>query len=111
MKKLYYLIFIFLFLIFVPSLHAYTNNMSASVVLGHPDFTSSTANNGDLSSATLNGPRGIAVCNGKLVVAELSNNRVLIWNSIPSTSNVVADVVIGQPNFSSNTSNNGGISA
>jgi hypothetical protein len=29
-------------------------------------------------------------------VADLGNNRVLIWNSIPTTNQKAADVVVGQ---------------
>jgi hypothetical protein len=45
-----------------------------------------------------------------LVVADSVNNRVLIWNSLP-TGNVPPDVVVGQPDFVSNAANNGTNSA
>ena len=34
-----------------------------------------------------------------LVVADTDHNRVLIWNHIPSSNNVPADVVVGQKDF------------
>jgi hypothetical protein len=43
----------------------------------------------------------------KMVVADELNHRVLIWNSIPTSDYQAADVVIGQPNFISATSDNG----
>ena len=33
---------------------------------------------------TLRGPRGLWIVNGKLFVADTQNDRVLIWNSIPT---------------------------
>lgn len=88
-----------------------TNNKAADLVLGQPDFTSSTANNGGISASTLNGPRGIAYVNGKLFVADNGNNRILVWNSFPTSNQQAADFVLGQPNFTSSTANNGGRSA
>jgi hypothetical protein len=34
-----------------------------------------------------------------LLVADHDNNRVLIWNTIPTTNGKAADVVIGQPDM------------
>ncbi len=87
---------------------AYTTNMSASIVLGQSNFTS---NNSGLSSSAFNQPRGVAYDGRRLYVADFSNNRILIWNAIPTSNNVPADLVLGQPDFTSNTANNGGISA
>ena len=36
-----------------------------------------------------------------LAVADTSNNRVLIWNTIPTQADQPADVVVGQKDFSS----------
>jgi len=44
-------------------------------------------------------PSGIFVYNGKLIVSLRSQDRVLIWNTIPTLNNTPADVVLGQPNF------------
>ena len=33
------------------------------------------------------------------MVADTDNNRVLIWNSIPTTNGANADLVLGQDNF------------
>ena len=38
---------------------------------------------------------------GKLIVADAAANRVLIFNTIPTANGALADVVIGQPNFTS----------
>ncbi len=110
-KAVFSVIFFSLIFSFFPSqsAYAYTTNMSASVVVGQVNFTSTSANQGGTPGAsTVNGPRGIAACNGKLFIADRANNRVLVFNTFPTTSNPSADVVIGQQNFTSNSSNQGG---
>jgi len=47
----------------------------------------------------MRGPEGVWIQNGKLFVADTQNNRVLIYNQIPTTNGVAADVVLGAPNF------------
>lgn len=84
---------------------------SADLVLGQTLFTTGTANLGGLSASSLNSPRAVFVSGTKLLVSDFSNNRVLIWNAIPTTNNEVSNVVIGQPDLVSNTANNGGASA
>jgi hypothetical protein len=77
------------------------NGQPADVVLGQTDFTSM---GGGTSSTSMLYPCGVMVSpDGKLLVAEFYNNRVLVWNSIPTTNGAPADVVIGQPDFTSNT--------
>jgi uncharacterized protein (TIGR03437 family) len=77
-----------------------TNNAPADVVVGQPNFTSSTVpTNGIPSATSLNGPQGVWIQNGKLFIADTQNNRVLIYNKIPTTNGVAADVVVGAPNF------------
>lgn len=87
---------------------ALTNNLSASVVVGQYNFTSTSSGTNQLQ---LNDPVGVCTWQNKLVVADRGNSRVLIWNSTPTTSGQLADVVVGQPNFNSSTANNGGLSA
>jgi uncharacterized protein (TIGR03437 family) len=71
----------------------------ASLVLGQPTFTTTNPN---LSATGLRNPTGVASDGNILVVADTDNNRVLIWNSLPHANGQPADVVIGQPNFTSN---------
>jgi hypothetical protein len=76
-------------------------NTPADVVVGQPDFTS---NDSATTQSGLDHPEiGLFVANGMLFVADRNNNRIMIWNSIPSTNGANADVVIGQPNFTSNS--------
>lgn len=73
-------------------------NSSAELVLGHPDVTTRAANNGTApTAATLNGPKAISSDGQQLAVADTANNRVLLWNQLPSTANQPADVILGQP--------------
>lgn len=48
---------------------------------------------------SLAGPIGFAVHDDRLIVADSGNNRVLIWNTLPSSSGAAADVVLGQDTF------------
>jgi uncharacterized protein (TIGR03437 family) len=72
------------------------NNEPADIVLGQPNFT--TAKIG-LSSSGMRGPQGVWVQGTQLFVADTQNHRVLIWNTIPTTNNQPADLVLGEPNF------------
>ncbi len=70
----------------------------ASVVLGQPDFTSVDYN---LTRDGLRLPTAVATDGTVLAVADTSNNRVLLWNTIPTTNGAPADVVLGQSSFDS----------
>jgi len=86
-----------------------TNGTAADVVIGQIDFTSGSANQGGSPTAsTINFPSGVSFISGKLIIADRNNHRVLIYNSIPTTNNASADVVIGQADFTSNSANQGG---
>jgi hypothetical protein len=54
----------------------------------------------------LNHPVSISANYGKLAVTDRFNNRVLIWNTIPS-SNTPPDLVLGQTNFTTHNSGTG----
>ncbi|MEM8907942.1 MAG: hypothetical protein AAGD05_08870, partial [Bacteroidota bacterium] len=41
-------------------------------------------------------PRGVFLANQQLVVADTAQNRVFIWQQLPSKSSQAADVVLGQ---------------
>ena len=93
------------------------NQQPADVVLGQPDFISNTTNNGPntapcggvagRNACSFSGPIGLASDGTNLVVTDQVNNRVLIWNAIPTSNQAPANVVLGQPDFISNTANNG----
>ncbi len=69
---------------------------TASVVLGQPDFTSTSIS---LSQTGMREPTAVASDGNIMAVADTDNNRVLIWNQIPNSNGVPADVVVGQPDF------------
>ncbi|MBV8834798.1 MAG: hypothetical protein JO108_36860, partial [Acidobacteriaceae bacterium] len=70
------------------------------IVLGQTNFTSFQTPQ-LVNANSLRGPQGVWFQNGKLFVADTQNYRVLIWNSIPTSNNQPADLVLGQPNFTS----------
>jgi uncharacterized protein (TIGR03437 family) len=75
----------------------------ADVVIGQANFTTG-AYAGQVTNKTLRGPQGIWLQNGKMFVADTQHHRVLIYNSVPTTNNAAADVVLGQPNFTTTIS-------
>jgi phage tail sheath gpL-like len=75
-----------------------TNDQPADVVVGQPDFVSYGVASPP-SAKTLRGPAGVWIQNGKLYIADTQNNRILIYNQIPTSNNAAADLVLGQPNF------------
>ncbi len=89
------------------------NGQAADVVLGQPSMTTSVPNNSTVCSSTrldlngvglpcegtLNFPRFVLAAGGKLFVADSGNDRVLIFNSIPTVNGLFADGVLGQPDF------------
>ncbi len=80
----------------------------ADWVIGQPDFFHEGQNaKGTPGNTTLSVPTGICVCSGGLAVADAWNHRVLIWKEIPQDSNVPADIVLGQTNFTDNRPNRG----
>jgi uncharacterized protein (TIGR03437 family) len=70
----------------------------ANVVLGQPDFTTTTENI-TANQSSLRLPTSVASDGVHLVVADTNHNRILIWNRIPTSNNAPADVVVGQPDF------------
>lgn len=82
------------------------------VVLGQGDADGTGRNAGGAVSAhTLQYPSGIWSDGQRLIVADAWNHRVLIWHKMPEHAAQAADVVLGQPDFSSNQPNVQGIGA
>lgn len=82
-----------------------TSSMSgaaASVLGGWPDASSPSEG---CAADRLRSPAAAFIAGGKLLVADRGNNRVLVWNSVPTASGVAADLVLGQANLTSCVSN------
>lgn len=77
-----------------------TNGQPANVVIGQPNFTSNGTSIPP-TATSLRGPEGVWLAGGKLYVADTQDNRILIYNHVPTANNAAADVVVGQPNFTS----------
>lgn len=78
------------------------NGAAATFAIGQPDLDS------DLPACSRTGlsyPDGVTFAAGKLIVADTENNRVLIWNSVPTDSGSEPDVVLGQGAFDTCQSN------
>ncbi|MBL7668953.1 MAG: hypothetical protein JNM39_00585 [Bdellovibrionaceae bacterium] len=73
----------------------------ADVVIGQTNFTDRFSNQGSQlpTAATLNWPSGLILLGGKLIISDENNNRILIYNSIPTQNGASADMVMGQPDF------------
>lgn len=82
-----------------------TNGQAPDIVLGQPNFTSGAANNGGPSASSLSAPAAVASDGLRLAVLDKGNNRVLIWNTFPTTNNQPANVVLGQNDFTHVTAN------
>ncbi|MHB8568967.1 MAG: NHL repeat-containing protein, partial [Metallibacterium sp.] len=82
------------------SKNIYSINPSASWVIGQPNFTTATSNNGGTTAKSLISPEAVAVDNnGFLWVADnYGNNRLLCYKN-PCSIMPAADSVLGQPNF------------
>ncbi len=71
----------------------------ATLVLGQTTFDSADFTVGDIQADTFRLPTAVATDGTHLAVADTQNNRVLLWNSMPTESGQPADVVVGQPDF------------
>ena len=82
----------------------------ADVVLGQPSTTSTAPNAGGVvtaSESSMLGPEGVLVDGDTLYVADSGNNRVLVFDGIPTKTGAPADRVLCQPDFVSNLPNGG----
>ena len=88
-----------------------TNQAPADYVLGQKDFTSTSEQFVNQNPVTadakhLLNPVSVTSDGTRLFVSDLGYNRVLIWSTIPTTTQAAADIVLGQPDMTSSTANN-----
>ena len=90
------------------------NGANADVVVGQPDFDTApepdlTRSNFDPTATGLLDPVSVTVSNGRMFVADLGFDRVLIYNSIPTGNAAAADIVVGQPDMTTAGFNDDGV--
>ena len=83
------------------------NGQAATLVLGQPDFINDMQSQylPKTTASSLLAPTSVSSDGTRLFIADSFQNRVLIWDSIPTSSNQAASVVLGQADFVSNVSN------
>jgi hypothetical protein len=77
-----------------------TTGAAAGVVVGWPDATTPSSG---CAPDRLRSPASAFLGGGKLLVADRENNRVLVWNTVPTASGAAADLVLGQGSLTSTT--------
>ncbi len=94
---------------------AFANGQNADIVIGQPDFFSTVPQGPSRQGTRSTGlfsPVGVAVdSRGSLYVVDAGNNRVLRYPQPFSQNEILPDLVIGQPTFSSGAANAGGIAS
>lgn len=85
------------------------NDQAADVVLGQGTgasaFTTGATGSG---SAGFNNPEDAESNGSQVFVPDYGNNRVLVWNSFPTTNGQLPDLVLGQTSFAGTLANAGG---
>lgn len=76
-----------------------SNTTAPTAIVGQSDINSNTQNAGGISASSLYGPTAAVITDGQLLVADQSNNRVLIWSTVPTTNFALADNELGQINY------------
>ncbi len=78
------------------------NENNFGIIIGRSDFESDDER--PRCGTSLKEPEMITVSpDGKLILADYRNHRVLIWHSIPTEMNQPADLVLGQPDLNTCT--------
>ena len=86
-----------------------SDEQPADVVLGQPDGdTEGPAAGGRGPERGMHLPTGVLVHDGRLVVADAWHHRILVWDTVPQTSDTAPDHILGQPDPSSVEMNRGG---
>ena len=80
------------------------NGAAADLVLGQSSFTAFvqpdlTPDRRSASAASMQTPVSVTTDGTRLFVADLAENRIMVWNSIPTTNGAPCDYVIGPAEF------------
>jgi hypothetical protein len=74
-----------------------TDEQPADVVLGQPDGeTEGHAAGGRGPERGMHLPTGVLIHDGRLVVADAWHHRILVWDSVPQSSDTAPDHILGQ---------------
>ena len=69
----------------------------ADMVLGQDDFTTRDENAGrDPGPLGMRWPHSVVAMNGKLLVSDAGNNRIMVWDKWPDRPGVPCDYLLGQ---------------
>ncbi len=80
----------------------FRNEHPAKVIVGHNDMTTIGVSGSDADKVDFNANANVAItADGKLLVADRQNHRILVFNAIPATSGAAADYAIGQDDLTS----------
>jgi hypothetical protein len=82
------------------------NAQPADVVLGQPDFDSVAAPDPPTPSS-MNQPADVFFDGERLFVSDAQNNRVMVWNDMPTENNAPAEYFVGQTSGSTGGENAG----
>jgi hypothetical protein len=78
------------------------NGKPADLVLGEADFVTRDENAGHAATAFgMRWPHAVAVAQDRLFVADAGNNRVMVWDGLPTTNGAPCSFVLGQRDFAS----------
>jgi NHL repeat len=74
-----------------------SNGSPADLVLGQHDFGTRDENGGgEPSLSSMRWPHDVAVWNGRLCVTDAGNNRIMIWDVLPTRNDQACDRLLGQ---------------
>jgi len=78
------------------------NGTPADLVLGQEDFGTRDENAGHAPAAAgMRWPHAVAVAQNRLFVADAGNNRVMVWDVMPTDNGAPCSFVLGQQDFAS----------
>lgn len=75
------------------------DGQAADLVLGQTVIGGNTSNNGGVSASALSHPEGVTSNGTEVFVTDAGNNRILYWKTWPTANKQDADMVLGQPDF------------
>jgi NHL repeat len=85
-----------------------SNGEPADLVLGEADFATRDGNAGrSAADVGMSWPHAITVVENRLLVADAGNNRLMVWNGLPTMNGAPCAFVLGQKDFSSVDHNRG----